>query len=49
MGKEEFTNKVKRIGVPDKFGESATYERLLEKSGITVENICEQVKRLNVK
>ncbi len=41
--------KVKRIGVPDKFGESATYERLLEKSGITVENICEQVKRLNVK
>ena len=30
---------VKRVGIQDKFGESAPYERLLEKNGITVENI----------
>ena len=31
--------KVKRVGIQDRFGESAPYERLLEKNGITVENI----------
>ena len=30
---------VKRVGIQDRFGESAPYERLLEKNGITVENI----------
>lgn len=30
---------VRRIGIQDRFGESAPYERLLEKNGITVENI----------
>ena len=35
MGK----GKVKRVGIQDQFGESAPYERLLEKNGITVENI----------
>ena len=30
---------VKRIGIQDRFGESAPYERLLAKNGITVENI----------
>ena len=31
--------KVKRVGIQDQFGESAPYERLLAKNGITVENI----------
>lgn len=31
--------KVKRIGIQDRFGESAPYERLLEKNGVTVDNI----------
>ncbi len=30
---------VKRVGIQDRFGESAPYERLLEKNGVTVENI----------
>lgn len=30
---------VKRIGIQDQYGESAPYERLLAKNGITVENI----------
>ena len=30
---------VKRVGIQDRFGESAPYERLLAKNGITVENI----------
>ena len=30
---------VRRIGVQDRFGESAPYEKLLELNGITVENI----------
>lgn len=37
--------KVKRIGIQDQFGESAPYESLLKKNGITVENIvaaCEE-------
>ena len=31
--------KVKRVGIQDQFGESAPYERLLAKNGITVEDI----------
>ncbi|MEY8355069.1 transketolase C-terminal domain-containing protein [Lachnospiraceae bacterium 54-53] len=38
--------KVVRIGIPDRFGESAPYERLLEKSGITVQNIIAKAKEL---
>ena len=37
---------VKRVGVQDKFGESAPYEKLLEKNGITVENIVEIANNL---
>ena len=35
---------VKRIGILDRFGQSAPYERLLEMNGITVENIVSIVK-----
>ena len=42
MGK----GKVKRIGIQDKFGESAVYERLMEKNGITPEEICKAAKDL---
>ncbi len=42
MGK----GKVKRIGVQDQFGESAPYQRLLEKNGITVENIVKTALEL---
>ena len=38
--------KVKRIGVQDQFGESAPYERLMAKNGITIENIVAQAKAL---
>ncbi len=37
---------VKRIGIRDQFGESAPYERLLYKNGITVEEIMASCKRL---
>lgn len=37
---------VKRIGIQDRFGESAPYDRLLAKNGITVENIVATVQRL---
>ncbi len=37
---------VKRIGVLDRFGESAPYESLLRKNGITAENIVLQAKAL---
>ena len=37
---------VRRIGVQDQFGESAPYERLLAKNGITVENIIAQAKSI---
>ena len=37
---------VKRIGIQDHFGESAPYQRLLAKNGITVENIIETAKSL---
>lgn len=38
--------KVKRIGIPDCFGESATYQRLLAKNGITVEAIVNACKSM---
>ena len=38
--------KVKRIGVQDQFGESAPYEVLMAKNGITVENIIAQAENL---
>ena len=38
--------KVKRIGIQDKFGESAVYERLMEKNGITAEEIAQAAKNL---
>ena len=37
---------VKRVGIQDRFGESAPYERLLEKNGITVENIVAIAEKL---
>lgn len=40
------TGTVRRIGVQDQFGESAPYERLLEKNGITTENIVAKAKEL---
>lgn len=38
--------KVKRIGIPDCFGESAPYQRLLAKNGITVEAIVAACKSM---
>lgn len=38
--------KLKRIGVLDAFGESAPYEELLKKNGITVEQIILEAKKL---
>ncbi len=38
--------KFKRIGIQDQFGESAPYERLLLKNGITVENIVASCKAM---
>ncbi len=37
---------VKRLGVQDKFGESAPYERLMAMNGITVENIVKTAEDL---
>jgi len=42
MGK----GKVVRIGIRDQFGESAPYDRLLQKNGITVENIVASYKEM---
>ena len=42
MGK----GRVKRMGIQDKFGESAPYERLLEKNGVTVDNIVAAAEEL---
>lgn len=42
MGK----GKVKRMGIQDKFGESAPYVRLLEKNGVTVDNIVSAAEAL---
>ena len=44
MGKGQ----VKRIGIRDKFGESAPYERLLAKNGITVENLVATAKSFDL-
>ena len=38
---------VKRVGIQDRFGESAPYERLLAKNGITVENIVAIAEGMN--
>ena len=38
--------RVKRIGIPDCFGESAPYQRLLAKNGITVEAIVDACKSM---
>ena len=40
--------KVKRIGILDQFGESAPYESLLRKNGITVEQIVATAKEMCV-
>lgn len=37
---------VRRIGVQDQFGESAPYERLMARNGITVDNIIAQAKSM---
>ncbi|MBR0397112.1 MAG: transketolase family protein [Eubacterium sp.] len=37
---------VKRIGIQDQFGESAPYERLLAKNGVTVEDIVNEAVKL---
>ncbi|MCY8214747.1 transketolase family protein [Bacillus haynesii] len=43
---EEGRGRVKRIGVQDRFGESAPYEKLLEINGITIENIIKTAKEM---
>lgn len=43
---EEGKGKIKRIGVQDRFGESASYEKLMELNGITIENIVASAKEL---
>ena len=35
-----------RVGIQDKFGQSAPYERLLAMNGVTVENITEIAETL---
>jgi len=40
------TVRMRRIGVQDQFGESAPYERLLEKNGITVDGIVKAAQEL---
>ena len=35
-----------RLGIQDQFGESAPYERLLEKNGITTDQIVEIAKSM---
>lgn len=39
--------RVRQIGIQDQFGQSATYEELLEMNGITVDGIVEVVHELN--
>ena len=36
--------KVKRMGIQDRFGESAPYEHLLAKNGVSVDHIVETAK-----
>ncbi|KMM60331.1 transketolase [Bacillus glycinifermentans] len=43
---EEGRGRVKRIGVQDRFGESAPYEKLLEINGITIGNIIKTAKEM---
>ena len=43
---EAGSGKVVRIGVQDRFGESAPYEELLRMNGITAEAICERARLL---
>jgi transketolase len=43
---EEGRGRLVRIGINDRFGESAPYHRLLEKHGITVSNAVAAAKRL---
>ena len=38
--------KVKRVGIQDRFGESAPYERLLARNGVTVEDIVKIAETL---
>ena len=43
---EEGIGHVKRIGIQDQFGQSASYERLLELNGITTERIVDTAKSM---
>ncbi|MCR5088128.1 MAG: transketolase family protein, partial [Oscillospiraceae bacterium] len=43
---EQGKGKLRRIGIQDRFGQSAPYERLLAMNGITVENIAAEAKAL---
>lgn len=43
---EEGKGKVRRIGVQDKFGQSAPYEKLLELNGITIADIVRTAKEM---
>ncbi|KZL89315.1 transketolase family protein [Clostridium magnum] len=43
---EEGKGKLRRIGVQDKFGQSAPYEKLLELNGITIDNIVNTAKEM---
>ena len=43
---EAGTGKVIRIGIQDHFGESAPYEKLLDKNGISVDNIVSKAMEL---
>lgn len=46
---EEGRGKVRRIGIQDRFGESAPYEKLLELNGITISNIVKTAKEMLTK
>ena len=37
---------VKRVGIQDRFGQSAPYERLLAMNGVTVENIVDIAQKM---
>lgn len=46
LAAEAGKGKVKRLGIQDRFGMSAPYERLLAMNGVTVENIVDSAKAL---
>jgi transketolase len=46
IAESENSCRFKRIGIQDQFGESAPYERLLIKNGITVDNIVSTAKKM---